>query len=180
VLCQGLTDGAEVLRRLLSRFDPIRRVPAVSELGRLVDLAEATLRDKAALVVLENVEPALPITQVLAPLQAVARCEKEMQEWGGAHISAERSQPYYLDITHPEANKGEVVLMLSKLLSIPPEQIVTIGNMPNDVLMFNKSGVSIAMGNASAEVQKTATYVTTSNDDKGFANAMERFVLGES
>ena len=99
---------------------------------------------------------------------------------GGTRISAERSQPYYLDVTHPDANKGEVVLMLSQLLAIPSEQIATIGDMPNDVLMFQKSGVSIAMGNASEDVQKAATYVTTSNDEEGFANAMERFVLPPS
>jgi len=113
-------------------------------------------------------------------LPAVARCEMEMQAWGGARISAERSQPYYLDVTHPDANKGEVVLMLSQLLAIPCEQIATIGDMPNDVLMFHKSGVSIAMGNSSEDVQKAATYVTTSNEEEGFANAIERFVLGES
>jgi hydroxymethylpyrimidine pyrophosphatase-like HAD family hydrolase len=49
--------------------------------------------------------------------------------------------------------------------------------MPNDVLMFRKSGISIAMGNASAEVQKSATYVTASNENEGFAEAMDRFVL---
>jgi hydroxymethylpyrimidine pyrophosphatase-like HAD family hydrolase len=103
-----------------------------------------------------------------------------MQVWGGARISAERSQPYYLDVTHPNANKGEVVHTLSQLLAIPPEQIATIGDMPNDVLMFTKSGMSIAMGNASTEVQKAATYVTTSNEEEGFAYAMEQFVLRES
>ena len=113
-------------------------------------------------------------------LPAVARCEKEMQAWGGTRISAERSQPYYLDVTHPNANKGEVVLMLSQSLAIPPEQIATIGDQPNDVLMFARSGVSIAMGNASEDVQKAATYVTTSNEEEGFANAMERFVLPPS
>ena len=49
--------------------------------------------------------------------------------------------------------------------------------MPNDVLMFARSGLSIAMGNASGEVQHAARRVTTANDDEGFANAMERFVL---
>ncbi len=65
------------------------------------------------------------------------------------------------------------------MLSIPAEQIATIGDMPNDVLMFQKSGVSIAMGNASPEVQKQARFVTTSSEDEGFARAMESFVLGE-
>ena len=68
-----------------------------------------------------HLERVAKITGISDDLPTVARCEKEMQEWGGARISAERSQPYYLDVTHPKANKGQVVLMLSKLLSIPPE-----------------------------------------------------------
>ncbi|HZV88901.1 MAG TPA: HAD family hydrolase [Candidatus Binatus sp.] len=110
-------------------------------------------------------------------LEAVAKCEKDVQQAGGTHISAARSQPYYLDVTHPKANKGEVVLAMSKLLNIPAEEIATIGDMPNDVLMFKKSGVSIAMGNASKEVQASATYVTSTSEDEGFAKAMEEFVL---
>jgi Cof subfamily protein (haloacid dehalogenase superfamily) len=107
----------------------------------------------------------------------VAKCEKDVQQAGGAHISAARSQPYYLDVTHPQANKGEVVLAISRLLNIPVEGIATIGDMPNDVLMFEKSGVSIAMGNASPEVQGSATYVTSTNEEEGFAKAIEEFVL---
>jgi Cof subfamily protein (haloacid dehalogenase superfamily) len=110
-------------------------------------------------------------------LEGVAKCEKDVQQAGGSHISAARSQPYYLDVTHPKANKGEVVLAISKLLNIPAEQIATLGDMPNDVLMFKKSGVSIAMGNASKEVQASATCVTATNEDEGFAKAIEEFVL---
>ena len=110
---------------------------------------------------------------------AVARCEADVQRESGDQASAARSQPYYLDVTHPDANKGHVVIVLSEALSIPSAQIATIGDMPNDVLMFQKSGLSIAMGNASPEVQKQAQCVTTSNEEEGFANAMEVFVLGE-
>src|SRR6202030_717572 len=117
------------------------------------------------------------IVGVSDDLERVAKCERDVQQAGGSHISAARSQPYYLDVTHPQANKGEVVLSLSRLLSIPPEGIATIGDMPNDVLMFQKSGVSIAMGNASPEVQASATYVTSSNEEEGFANAIEKLVL---
>jgi len=107
----------------------------------------------------------------------VAKCEKDVQQAGGTHISAARSQPYYLDVTHPQANKGGVVLAMSKLLNIPAEEIATIGDMPNDVLMFEKSGVSIAMGNASAEVRASATFVTSTNEQEGFARAIEEVVL---
>jgi hydroxymethylpyrimidine pyrophosphatase-like HAD family hydrolase len=60
---------------------------------------------------------------------------------------------------------------------IPSNSIATIGDMPNDVLMFKKSGMSIAMGNASKEVQAEANFVTASNEEEGFARAIERFVL---
>ncbi len=99
---------------------------------------------------LENVAKVVGVSD---DLDAVQRCEKDAQDASGDQASAARSQPYYLDVTHPKANKGEVVLAMSKLLNTPVEQIATIGDMPNDVLMFRKSGVSIAMGNASAEVQ---------------------------
>ncbi len=107
----------------------------------------------------------------------VARCEKAAQEALGERASAARSQPYYLDVTHPQANKGAVATTLSKLLGVPTEEIATIGDMPNDVLMFKKSGLSIAMGNASDEVKREATAVTASNEEEGFAKAMRSFIL---
>jgi len=110
---------------------------------------------------------------------AVARCEADVQRECGNHVSAARSQPYYLDVTHPDANKGHVVEVLSQALSIPSAQIATMGDMPNDVLMFKKSGLSIAMGNASPDVQRQARCVTASNEEEGFAKAVEAFVLEE-
>ena len=102
-------------------------------------------------------------------LNAVARATSAAHDPFGDHVTAARSQPYYLDVTHPEANKGAVARYLSATYSIPAEAIATIGDMPNDVLMFAHSGLSIAMGNASPEVQRTARRVTASNADEGFA-----------
>jgi Cof subfamily protein (haloacid dehalogenase superfamily) len=117
------------------------------------------------------------IVGVSDDLEAVAGCEKDVQKECGERVSAARSQPYYLDVTHPKANKGEVVNVLSEMLHVPSANIATIGDMPNDVFMFKRSGVSIAMGNASSEVQHEARFVTSSNKEEGFALAMERFVL---
>jgi Cof subfamily protein (haloacid dehalogenase superfamily) len=107
----------------------------------------------------------------------VQRCEELVRARLGDQVSAARSQPYYLDVTHPEANKGTVIRRLSTLLDVPLQRIVAIGDMPTDTLMFGPSGLSIAMGNASPDVQRTAQCVTSSNDDEGFADAIERFVL---
>src|SRR5208283_4377438 len=91
--------------------------------------------------------------------------------------TAAASQPYYLDVTHPLANKGVVARSLARRYGLEPEQIATIGDMPNDILMFAHSGLGIAMGNADPQVKRAARRITTSNEDEGFANAVMRFVL---
>jgi hydroxymethylpyrimidine pyrophosphatase-like HAD family hydrolase len=108
---------------------------------------------------------------------AVERATHEAQERFGDHVSAARSQPYYLDVTNPSANKGAVADHLATRFGVPESQIATIGDMPNDVLMFARSGLSIAMGNASTEVQRAARRVSADNEHDGFAVAVERFVL---
>jgi hypothetical protein len=108
---------------------------------------------------------------------AVARAAADAHERFGDHVSAACSQPYYVDVTHPQANKGSVVEFLARHYEIPPESIATIGDMPNDVLMFARSGLSIAMGNAEPDVQRAAMHVTGSNEHDGFAHAVRRFVL---
>jgi Cof subfamily protein (haloacid dehalogenase superfamily) len=109
---------------------------------------------------------------------ALAEAEKRMADLCCMSISATRSSPYYLDVTDAKANKGEVVLALSKMLGILREQIATIGDMNTDVLMFRQSGMSIAMGNALDNVKAQAKFVTKSNEEDGFAYAMDHFVLG--
>ena len=100
----------------------------------------------------------------------VERAEKELGAALAGRASVSRSQSYYLDITHPQANKGEVVAELARACGIAPDRIATIGDMQNDVLMFRESGFSIAMGNASDAV-------TDSFEHEGFAKAVERYFL---
>jgi hypothetical protein len=107
----------------------------------------------------------------------VEKAAAAVRDQFGDHVSAARSQPYYVDVTHPDANKGMVARYFSARYSIPPEHIATIGDMPNDILMFAHSGLSIAMGNADMQVQRAARRITASNDDEGFAKAVERFIL---
>lgn len=110
----------------------------------------------------------------------IARCEAEAKERFGSNASISRSQTYYLDITSIHANKGVVADYLSSHLDIPREEIATIGDSQNDVYMFKRSGFSIAMGNASDDVKAQANVSTDTNEEEGFARAIERFILGHS
>ncbi|MBV1838085.1 Cof-type HAD-IIB family hydrolase [Acetobacter estunensis] len=118
------------------------------------------------------------ITGVSDDLSLMKTLEGEVQKALGKQASAALSQPYYLDVTHPDANKGCVVHTLSRLLDVPPAQIMTLGDQPNDVPMFHASGVSVAMGQAVDSVKAEATFVTASSEDEGFARALEDHILG--
>ena len=92
-------------------------------------------------------------------------------------IAATTSQAYYLDVTNSRANKGSVVEFLAEHYSISTSSIATIGDAGNDVAMFERSGLSVAMGNASPTVKAKARFETKSNDDNGFAYAVEHLIL---
>jgi hypothetical protein len=128
----------------------------------------------------EKLDQVAKIVGVSDDYDKVRRCEADAQAAFGQRATAARSQPYYLDITNKDANKGAVVECLSSHMEVPIQEIATIGDQPNDVLMFKRSGLSIAMGNASDDVKKQADVTTDSYNDEGFAKAMERFILGAS
>ncbi len=101
------------------------------------------------------------------------RCEVAMQQALGAQATAARSQSYYLDVTPPGCDKGTFVQAMARRLDISTDAVASIGDMQNDLAMFGKSGMSIAMGNATDDVKQQATHVTASNEDEGFAGAVE-------
>lgn len=96
------------------------------------------------------------------------------------HAAVARSQAYYLDFTHPLANKGAALRALCAALGIAAERTAVIGDGMNDIAMFEQAGMSIAMGNGSPEVRRTAQLVTASNAQDGFAQAVERFILPQA
>lgn len=150
--------------------------------GPYVELERHTVQ--FAPTVVSDFGPALDraakIVGVSPDFDRLARCELELRAALAGRATVARSQPYYLDVTHPEANKGHALLALSRYLAIPPTEIAAIGDGWNDVAMFERSGLSIAMGNASPEVQRAAQFVTASNREDGFALAVERYVLPAS
>jgi Cof subfamily protein (haloacid dehalogenase superfamily) len=121
----------------------------------------------------------LKLTGVSDNHEAVAECRKALQARLGGQASILCSQPYYLDITHPLANKGDALVRIAKIQNILPEDVAVIGDSPSDVPMFSKAGFSIAMGNASDAVKRQADYVTDANTSDGFSNAMEACILRE-
>ncbi len=123
-------------------------------------------------------DAAVKIVGVSKDFALLAQRERDVRSALAGEASVARSQLYYLDVTHPLANKGAALAEMAKCMRVLLDEIAVIGDGSNDVAMFERSGMSVAMGNASPEVQAAADFVTDGNDDDGFAAAIERFVLG--
>jgi hydroxymethylpyrimidine pyrophosphatase-like HAD family hydrolase len=101
------------------------------------------------------------------------RCEAAIQAAVGTQATAVRSQSYYLDITPPGYDKGTFVKAMAARLGISTDAVATVGDMHNDLAMFRVSGMSIAMGNATDDIKRQATHAAASNQDEGFAGAID-------
>jgi Cof subfamily protein (haloacid dehalogenase superfamily) len=143
--------------------------------GEYVSHEQHTIR--SAPTIIEDFTPhlsaACKIVGASSDEPLLQRCEAEMQKLVGTQATAVRSQTYYLDVTPPGFDKGTFVQAMARRLGISTDAVATIGDMQNDLPMFRKSGLSIAMGNTTDEVKKQATHVTTSNENEGFAGAIE-------
>jgi Cof subfamily protein (haloacid dehalogenase superfamily) len=148
-------NGAHVgHERRTVRFDPV-----------VVDSFEPYMAGVAKLVGVSNDAPYL------------AAAETELQRLLGGAANAKRSQTYYLDLTAQEANKGNAVRMLAAAQGVRLEEVAVLGDMLNDVPMFEVAGFSVAMGNASDELKARASAATSGNDSDGWAEAIDALIL---
>ena len=109
---------------------------------------------------------------LLTKIEGVAR------ELAGADATIARSQPYYLDITAALANKGDGLAELARIAGVPLSDVAVMGDADNDLPMFARAGLSVAMGQASDRVKAAATFTTEATmDEAGVAEAVERYIL---
>ena len=108
----------------------------------------------------------------------LAALEGEVAGLLGADATVARSQPYYLDITAPAANKGDGVAALAEAYGMTLAEVAVFGDQRNDLAMFARAGTSVAMGQAPEEVRARAGSVSASNDDDGVAVAIDRLLDG--
>lgn len=108
----------------------------------------------------------------------LAALEREAAVLAGDAATVARSQAYYLDVTAPVANKGDGIARIAAAFGVALDEVLVIGDQANDLPMFARAGVSIAMGQASEPVKAKAGHVTSSNDDDGVAAAIAQLLGG--
>lgn len=117
------------------------------------------------------------IVAASADLALLKRLEAQLNPHIAGLAQASRSQVYYLDVNAVSANKGTALVTLAEHLGVSLAHTAVIGDGGNDVAMFHKAGLSIAMGQGEESVRSQADYVTGSNLEDGVATAIKRYIL---
>jgi Cof subfamily protein (haloacid dehalogenase superfamily) len=125
-------------------------------------------------------QPADKIT-LLGMADRVAEAKERITRLYGIDITATSpANPKFLDITAAGVHKGTAVERLAEYLKLQREQVCVIGDGENDVDMFRavgSEGLSIAMGHAAEAVCSAARFVTGSQDEDGWVQAMNTYIL---
>lgn len=83
----------------------------------------------------------------------------------------------FLEFMSFNASKGKALVKIAKMFGIEKENIACIGDSDNDLSMFDVSGISIAVANASQAVLKAADVVVPSASDFGVVQAVNDIIL---
>ncbi len=95
----------------------------------------------------------------------------------GTHVHITKSKPQYLEMTHPQATKGQALTFLANRLDIPMTEVMAFGDSFNDRDMIEIAGLGIAMENGHPAIREIADYVTKSNNEHGVYEGIRRFIL---
>lgn len=156
-------DGAWFVTRLDSRHLPRERRAACLEPSVRTDFtALAGQIDK--------------IVAVSDDAALLAQIETQGIESIGARATIARSHACYLDITHRSANKGDGLAALAAAFAVDLGEVAALGDMTNDLPMFARAALSVAMGQAPAEVRAAVDATAATNERDGVADAITRFI----
>ncbi|MBO8170542.1 MAG: HAD family phosphatase [Bacillaceae bacterium] len=88
-----------------------------------------------------------------------------------------KSKPYFLEILHPDASKGQAMRFLSDYFDVPLSRTIAIGDSYNDLDMLETAGLGVAMGNAVDSLKEKADYISATNNENGVKQVLDEFVL---
>lgn len=101
----------------------------------------------------------------------------ELRPLYGNSMHITKSKPFFLEFSHPLANKGQALAAVAAYYGFSPEEVIAVGDADNDLEMIAWAGLGVAVANARPRVREVADYITASNEEDGVARVVEKFIL---
>lgn len=120
-----------------------------------------------------------PITKLmlLGEERILLRLEPLLLERFGRQVTIVHQDADLLQIMDNRVGKAAALQKVAGHYGVKPQQVMAIGDAPNDVGMLQLAGVAIAMDNAHPVVKDVADWVAPSNNDHGVHAALVRYGL---
>jgi len=83
-----------------------------------------------------------------------------------------------LDALSVTASKGSSLAMIARKHGFAREEVMAIGDNHNDLTMLRYAGLGVVMANAEDELKQAGFELTSSNEEDGVAEAIEKHILG--
>lgn len=131
--------------------------------------------------IVEDLEPVCGMGVEKVNLLCVSEELREavLRELAHIPVSAVWVSQSSMEITHPDARKGNGLRQLCRLMDIAMENVMALGDSGNDETMLRRAGLGVAMGNAPESIKAAADVTTETNENDGAAIAIERYALNE-
>jgi len=183
---------------------PARRVKKIVELARAVEPAavvslevrdqwhtdrvdETLLTENAKVEQPHKVAPldellTQPITKclLLAQPERMVAVHHAVRPRFGRRVSLQVSDQHLLQVVHPRVDKGRALKRIARHYRFKRDQVMAIGDAPNDAAMLRWAGLGVAVDNAWPAARHAADLVTAANDEDGVAEALKRYVLSSA
>ncbi|GIP35394.1 Cof-type HAD-IIB family hydrolase [Paenibacillus sp. J2TS4] len=110
-------------------------------------------------------------------LDVIDRLRKTVRSWGTLEVTC--SAPINMEISCKGISKESGVRHVCQMLGIGMEEVMAVGDNMNDFRLIQSAGLGIAMGNADEKLKQAADGVTSTNEENGVAQAIQRYLLGD-
>jgi hypothetical protein len=122
-----------------------------------------------------------PVTKLvlLADPRIVTELESTLPVTHKGRAVIVRTDPQLIQIMDRRVSKAAALELVAAQYNVPLQQVMAIGDAPNDVGMLQLAGVAVAMDNAYDIVKQIAHWVAPSNNDHGVYAALRRYGLCE-
>jgi len=102
-----------------------------------------------------------------------ARCEAALRRGLGEAALVTRSQAEYVEVTNPIASKGRALRRLCERLEVALDDVVAVGDAPNDADLLAAAGFGVAVAGAPESLLVHADAVCASPAGAGVADVLE-------
>lgn len=131
--------------------------------------------------IIENVRTELPLLKCLPKINIFFHTEMDRQssleKLTSLPLSISRADGLALELSPKYVTKGSGLQFLARYLQIPIEDTIAVGDSDNDRHVLETAGLSVAMGNAEADILQLADFVTSDNDHNGAGEAIRKHLF---